>query len=119
LIDYYKYSSLKNNRSRDFIILAGSLTSQQCTSCNTAKNYNMAYNNRFYPLSKDISSVSNETSYLSIKSDLNKCINLFHNEHLNKEYDSCEELSTTLSETTVREDINSHHLNKNKIMKPW
>jgi len=113
-----KNSSLKNNRSRDSIILAGSLATQQCTSvsdsCNTDKNYNMAYNNRLYPLSKNISIVSDETSYLSIKPDLNKCINLFHNEHLNKEYDSCGELSTTLSETTVREDINSHHLNKNK-----
>jgi len=102
-----KGSSL-NNRSRDSVILAGNLASQ-CTSasnsCNTAKNYNMTYN-RLYPLSKDISSVSDETSYLSIKPDLNKCMNLFHNEHLNKEYDSCEELSTTLSEITVHEDIN-------------
>lgn len=67
----------------------------------------------------DILNISDETSYLSVKPDLNKCINLFYNEHLNKEYESFEEqLNTALCETTVR-DIDTCHLSKNKTVKQW
>ncbi|XP_071559194.1 uncharacterized protein [Temnothorax nylanderi] len=111
--EYEEYSRLRN-KSRDSIILAGSLASQRCSSlsdlCNTAQeSYNATYDNK-QPLSMDWDS----TSYLSIKPDLNKCINLFHNEHLIKEYDTLEkQLNTTLSETTTSANINIRHLSKN------
>lgn len=105
-----KCSCLKNNKSRDSIILAGSLDKHQCISlsdCNIAKkNYNTTYNNR------DTWNISDETSYL-LKPDLNKCINLFHNEHLMK--DTLEEqLNTTLSET-INGNISICHLNRNAM----
>ncbi|XP_024868007.1 uncharacterized protein LOC112452160 isoform X1 [Temnothorax curvispinosus] len=104
-----KYSRSRN-KSRDSIILAGSLASQRCSSlsdlCNTAQeSYNATYDNK-QPQSMD---TLDSTSYLSIKPDLNKCINLFHNEHLIKEYDTLEkQLNTTLPETSA--NINIRHL---------
>ncbi|XP_077264959.1 uncharacterized protein LOC143898967 isoform X2 [Temnothorax americanus] len=107
--DDKKYSRSRN-KSRDSIILAGSLASQRCSSlsdlCNTAQeSYNATYDNK-QPQSMD---TLDSTSYLSIKFDLNKCINLFHNEHLIKEYDTLEkQLNTTSSETSA--NINIRHL---------
>lgn len=66
----------------------------------------------------DILNISDETSYLSVKPDLNKCINLFQNEHLNIEYDRVEEqLNTALYETAVSEDIDPCHLSRDEIIK--
>ncbi|XP_011696522.1 PREDICTED: uncharacterized protein LOC105455136 isoform X2 [Wasmannia auropunctata] len=117
-----KYGRMKNDESCvSSIILAGSLN-QPCTSssdsCNAAeKNYYM-YKIRQLLLKNTLSPRSDETSYMSLKPDLNKRINLFHNEYLNNEYNSREEqLNTTLSEITVGEDINSSHLNK--TVRPW
>lgn len=115
-----KYNCSKNNDFRSSIILAGSLASQQYTSlsdsCNIAKkNCNTTDNSQH--LLGNTWSISDETSYLPIKPDLNKCINLFHNEHLIEEYDStAEQLNTTLSGTTSSENINTFHLNRNMIM---
>ncbi|XP_072756405.1 uncharacterized protein [Anoplolepis gracilipes] len=70
-------------------------------------------------ISGGILNVSDATSYLSLKPDLNKCIDLFHNEHLSKEHYTFEDysnLGSVLSEIKVQKDMDSRHLNKNKIV---
>ncbi|XP_025986716.2 uncharacterized protein LOC105196883 isoform X2 [Solenopsis invicta] len=112
---YNKRSYSKNNTSRTSVILSGNLAQQSVllsNPCNIAEKNNTEWYNRF--LLKDTLSTSDETSYYSLKPDLNKCINLFHNEHMIKEY-SFEERSDTLSDTTSN-DINPCHLSKNKTV---
>lgn len=114
----------KDNEFHSSIILAGNLASQQYTSLSdsciiTKKNCNTVGNND-QRLSRDTSNTLDETSYLSIKPDLNKCMNLFRNEHLIEEHDSlAEQLNTTLSETTSSENINISHLNRSMIVGQW
>lgn len=114
-----KHSHSMNNIFRASIILAGHLATQQSISlsdsCNTVeKNCNTTCCNRL--LLKDTLSTSDETLYHSYKPDLNKCINLFHNEHTSKEYSLEEQSNTTLSKTIASRNINPCHLNKNKIV---
>lgn len=63
--------------------------------------------------------MSDETSYLSLKPDLNKCINLFQDEQLSKEHHTFGEYSnkfnSILSEIKVSRDIESQHLNKKTV----
>ncbi|XP_011648380.1 uncharacterized protein LOC105434367 [Pogonomyrmex barbatus] len=103
------------------IILAGNLTNQQCIS--SSDSYNTSEkdtcSNR-QPLLKDISIVSEESSYRTIKADLNKRINLFDNEYLDRECSSIEEqsnLHTTVPKTTDSKNIKFCHLNKNKAVR--
>ncbi|XP_018348382.1 PREDICTED: uncharacterized protein LOC108752204 [Trachymyrmex septentrionalis] len=114
--EFHKHSCSENTSCVESVILAGSSTNQQfiSDSCNIAEErYNIAYKNRYPLLMDDTLIVSDGTSYLSIKPDLNKCINLFNNEYLNNEYDGAKkQLSPTLSETNVSQDINFCNLNK-------
>ncbi|XP_012538843.1 uncharacterized protein LOC105838098 [Monomorium pharaonis] len=109
-----------SNTSRASVILAGHIVTTQSFQssdlCNNVeKNCNIA-DNRL--LLKDTLSTSDETSYYSLKPDLNKCINLFDNRHMIKEY-SEEQSSATLSETVANSNINPCYLNKNKTMIQW
>jgi len=114
--EFHKHGCSENTSCVESVILAGSSTNQQfiSDSCNIAeKSDNMGYKNRHPLLIDDALIVSDGTSYLSIKPDLNKCINLFNNEYLNNEYDGVKkQLSPTLSETNVSQDINFCNLNK-------
>ncbi|KAM0735539.1 hypothetical protein ACS0PU_010687 [Formica fusca] len=117
-----RHIHLSNNESRASIIIAGSLDNQQYISSNLCEiaehNSNITYNNN-QSLLRNILSVSDETSYLSLKPDLNKCINLFHNEHISKEHHTFEEhpnYDSMLSEIKVNKDIDHRHLKKNKTV---
>ncbi|XP_011055874.1 PREDICTED: uncharacterized protein LOC105146925 isoform X2 [Acromyrmex echinatior] len=114
--EFHKHSCSENTSCVESVILAGSSTNQQfiSDSCNIAEeSYNIACKNRHPLLIDDALIVSDGTSYLSIKPDLNKCINLFNNEYLNNEYDGAKkQLSSTLFETNVSQDINFCNLNK-------
>lgn len=119
------HSHVSNNESRaSSIIIAGSLGNQQHISSDLCKivedNSNITYNNNQSQL-RDILGVSDETSYLSLKPDLNKCINLFHNEHISKEHHTFEEYPNhdsmlIPSEMKVNKDIYHCHLKKNKTV---
>lgn len=116
-------SHLNNNESRaGSIIIAGNLDNQQCIlsdSCKIVKdNHKIIYDNN-QSLLRDILDVSDETSYLSLKPDLNKCINLFQDEQLSKEHHTFKEysnLDAMLSEIKVSRDIESQHLNKKQTV---
>lgn len=114
----YKHGSTKDSKSScDSIILAGHVASHQYVSSDagkTCEKTNGLYNNNQAVSLKDILSVSDTTSYLSIDSGLNKCINLFHNKYLNKEYDSKE---NTLSHSTSLETRGSYNTNNNNNFK--
>ncbi|XP_011882734.1 PREDICTED: uncharacterized protein LOC105570264 [Vollenhovia emeryi] len=102
------HSQSKHTKSRESVILAGSLVSQQyhslSDSCDIAKNCNTAHDNR-QPQRSDMWNMSDDsTSYTSHKFDLNKCINLFDNEQL-KEDTLEEQLSATLSKTVIGERV--------------
>ncbi|KYN10518.1 PREDICTED: uncharacterized protein LOC108768753 [Trachymyrmex cornetzi] len=114
--EFHKHSCSENTSCVESVILAGSSTNQQfiSDSCNIAEeSYNMLYKNRHPLLMDGTLIVSDGTSYLSVKPDLNKCINLFNNEYLDNEYDGAKnQLSPTLSETNICQDINFCDLNK-------
>ncbi|XP_029170060.1 uncharacterized protein LOC114939804 [Nylanderia fulva] len=106
--DIHNYQ--RNNESHASIIIAGRLDNQQYIS--SAKYRNVEDNDNQFPL-RDI---SDETSYLSLKFDLNKGA-IFQDEQLSKENHTCEEYSnynSTLSKIKVNKDIDPHYLNKNK-----
>lgn len=90
------------------IILAGHLAGEQ--SISLPDSYENACKDRQAP-SRDIS-VSDETSYLSMNLDLNKCINLFHNECL-RESCTSEEPSNSV---TLEDRVNGCVPNKNKTV---
>ncbi|XP_011868108.1 PREDICTED: uncharacterized protein LOC105562147 [Vollenhovia emeryi] len=102
------HSQSRHAKSRESVILAGSLVSQQyhslSDSCNISKNCNTAHNNRQLQRSDMWNTSDDSTSYMSLKCDLNKCINLFDNEQL-KEGTLEEQLSATLSETVIGERV--------------
>ncbi|KYQ57863.1 hypothetical protein ALC60_03165 [Trachymyrmex zeteki] len=114
--EFDKYSYSENTSCVGSVILAGSSTNQQfiSDSCNIAEeSYNMTYKNRHSLLRDDTLIVSDETSHLLIKPDLNKCINLFNNEYLNNEYDGAKkQLSPILVETNISQNIDFCNLNK-------
>lgn len=121
-----KDSHLNSNESRaGSIIIAGNLDNQQCISSDLCKivkdNHNIICDNQHsnQHLLRDTLSVSDETSYLSLKPDLNKCINLFQDEQLSKEHHTFEEYSNKIdsmfSEIKVSRDIESQHLNKKTV----
>ncbi|XP_020298589.1 uncharacterized protein LOC109862848 isoform X2 [Pseudomyrmex gracilis] len=80
----------------------------------TCEKTNGLYNNNQTVSLKDILSVSDTTSYLSIDSGLNKCINLFHNKYLNKKLDFKEH---TVSDSTSLETRGSYSINDNNVKK--
>ncbi|XP_014474977.1 PREDICTED: uncharacterized protein LOC106744581 isoform X2 [Dinoponera quadriceps] len=92
---------------RDSIILASNSTKEQYVSSSDA--YHTAEESsdtQYSDIQHEPNHILNETSYIPIKFDLNKCINLFHNEYLEKESGTCEEyssISTTSSKTNVKE----------------
>lgn len=117
-----EHSHLNNNESRaGSIIIAGNLDIQQCISSDLCKvvkdNHNIICGNQH--LLKDTLSVSDETSYLSLRPDLNKCINLFQDEQLSKDHCTFEEYSNKIdsmfSEVKDSRDIESQHLNKKTV----
>lgn len=118
-----KFNSIKNGQCEDnnrndtknntgSIILAGNFARQQSDSFETIQgNYLDTYRDGQLA-SKDMLIVSDETSYIPLKHDLNKCINLFHNEYL-KEHDVSNKysnLSSSLSKLRISNDI---ELNQN------
>ncbi|XP_050450098.1 uncharacterized protein LOC126850801 [Cataglyphis hispanica] len=115
--------SVSNNESRaSSIIIAGSLGHRQHISSDLCKivedNSNITYNNNQARI-RDVLGVSDETSYLSLRPDLNKCINLFHNEDISKEHHTFEEYpnhDSMLFEIKVNKDIYHCHLKKNKTV---
>ncbi|KAL0111819.1 hypothetical protein PUN28_013185 [Cardiocondyla obscurior] len=108
-LDYIKYKQDEenkcrnlNDRSQESIILAGHTAKRQhpflANSCNITEE-----------------SISDETSYLSDKPDLNKCIDLFQNTYVSREC-SFEEASNIASEVTY-ENINICDLSGNKAVR--
>lgn len=116
-----KHNRLINNECGGSVILAGNLVNTEFISlpdlCQTTKeNYNVAYNDKQLLL-QDTLNNDNDTFYLSIKSDLNKCINLFHNKYLSKEHDIYGKYtsnSTTLSKMKNSGELN-HERNTAKV----
>ncbi|KMQ97191.1 leucine-rich repeat-containing protein [Lasius niger] len=112
------HSYQRNNESRASTIIAGNLGSQQYISSDPYEvvEDNITCNDN-QSLLRDI---SDETSYLPLKPDLNKCINLFRDEHLSKENYTFQEysnLDSMLPEIRVHKDIDPQYLNKNKTVK--
>lgn len=106
------YSCQTNNESRASIIIAGRLDNQQYVSFAKYRNVEDITHDDNQSLLRDI---SDETSYLSLKCDLNKGT-IFQDEQLSKENHTFEEysnLNSMLSEIKVNKDIDPHYLNKN------
>ncbi|RLU16325.1 hypothetical protein DMN91_012085 [Ooceraea biroi] len=101
----------KNKSHTGSIILAGHLASEHNISL--PESLENAHKDR-RALSKDIINVSDETSYMSLKPDLNKCINLFQNECPSKESCTAEELSSSALEIRVNRNSNTLHFSENK-----
>lgn len=107
----------ENNES---IILAGNLAKERYilpgNSCQIAKkSCDITCGNK--QCSKDTSNMADETSYLSIKPDLNKRIDLFCNKHLRKEHDACEYSSiSSTSEIKDKKNIDSRRSSENKLV---
>jgi hypothetical protein len=97
----------KSNTRAGSIILAGHLAGEHSISL---PDYEKACKN-IRSLSKDIN-MSDETSYLSVNPDLNKCINLFQDECASKE--NSEVLSNL--PTGNKDNIDTPHSNKNKTV---
>ncbi|XP_011140014.1 uncharacterized protein LOC105183509 isoform X2 [Harpegnathos saltator] len=92
------------------IILASNLTNEQDVLI--PSTYHTAEESRDTAHSDMQFNVPDETSYMSIKLDLNKCINLFHNEHLKKGHETSEEysnISTTASSETKAKEVGACH----------
>jgi len=99
----------KSNTRAGSIILAGHLAGEHSISL---PDYERACKNVQFP-SKDIN-ISDETSYLSVNPDLNKCINLFQDECPAKE--NSEILSNLPTGIKDNGNIDTLHSNKNKTV---
>ncbi|XP_011336562.3 uncharacterized protein LOC105278855 isoform X1 [Ooceraea biroi] len=104
----WKYA--KNKSRTGSIILAGHLASEH--SISLPESLENAHKDR-RALSKDIN-VSNETSYMSLKLDLSKCINLFQNECPSKESCTAEELLSSALGIRANRNSNTLHFSENK-----
>lgn len=101
-------------------ILASNLTNEQYVSSSDAyytaeESCNTAHSDAQSELNK----VHNEMSQMSLKPDLNKCINLFHNKYMEKEPETNEECSnaSTISTKTKVEGVSPCYSNTGKTWK--
>lgn len=118
-----KHSCSNNNEyCKGSIILASNLTNEHYVSssdtyhtaeesCGTAYN---ALSDVPSDVPSEASYISDQTSYMQVKLDLNKCINLFHNKHLDKEHETCEECSNVSTTSSKMKEAGPCYLNTGK-----